>query len=155
MLSELVPYAVPMQKEVASLSVAQRPANAALSAPPLYAGEPAPAFGMDDAGCTLDQLKAKYKLSVTGPISTAGSGKRVRFLKRIFTVAEDGILMQSDPKCLTKMIKLLNLCWTFHPNSLYHSIMLTCTQEERDPCQNTFGSRLKEKERRATKVSFV
>ena len=46
-------------------------------------------------------------------------------------------------------------CWTFHLNSLYHSIMLMCTQEEHDPCQNTFGSRLKEKERRATKVSFV
>ena len=79
---------------------------------------------MDGAGCTLrvddgflggrleagqaviDQLKAKYKLSVTGPISTAAIGERVRFLKRIFTITEDGILMQSDPKYLTKMMKL-------------------------------------------------
>ena len=85
------------------------------------------AFGMEGAGCTLhvddgflggrleagqaviDQLKAKYKLSVTGPISTAAIGERVRFLKRIFTITEDGILMQSDPKYLTKMLKLLNL----------------------------------------------
>ena len=35
-------------------------------------------------------------------------------------------------------------CWTFHPNSLYHSIMLLYTQEEHVSCQCTFGSRLHE-----------
>ena len=35
-------------------------------------------------------------------------------------------------------------CWTFRPNSLYHSRMLLYTQEERVSCQCTFGSRLHE-----------
>ena len=35
-------------------------------------------------------------------------------------------------------------CWTFHPNSVYHSVMLLYLQEERVSCQCTFGSRLRE-----------
>ena len=35
-------------------------------------------------------------------------------------------------------------CGTFHPNSLYHTIMLLYTQEEHVSCQCTFGSRLHE-----------
>ena len=35
-------------------------------------------------------------------------------------------------------------CWTFHPNSLYHTMMLLYTQEEHVSCQCTFGSRLHE-----------
>ena len=35
-------------------------------------------------------------------------------------------------------------CWTFHPNSMYHSVMLSYLQEEHVSCQCTFGSRLHE-----------
>ena len=35
-------------------------------------------------------------------------------------------------------------CWTFHPNSVYHSVMLSYLQEEHVSCQCTFGSRLHE-----------
>ena len=35
-------------------------------------------------------------------------------------------------------------CWAFHPNSVYHSVMLLYLQEERVSCQCTFGSRLHE-----------
>ena len=35
-------------------------------------------------------------------------------------------------------------CWTFQPNSVYHSVMLLCLQEEHVSCQCTFGSRLHE-----------
>ena len=35
-------------------------------------------------------------------------------------------------------------CWTFHPNSVYHSVMLLYLQEEHVSCQCTFGSRLHE-----------
>ena len=52
---------------------------------------------------------------------------------------------------LRQVAMMLGSCWTFHPNSLYHSIMLMCTQEEHDPCQNTFGSRLKEKRTQSDK----
>ena len=55
----------------------------------------------------VDQLQEKYTLSVTGPISKPG--ERVRFLKRIFTITEEGILMQSDPKYVSKMIMLLGI----------------------------------------------
>ena len=55
----------------------------------------------------VDQLQEKYTLSVTGPISKPG--ERVRFLKRIFTITEEGILMQSDPKYVSKMITLLGI----------------------------------------------
>ena len=66
--------------------------------------------GRLDAGqAVIDKLKSKYKLSVTGPISTAEIGERVRFLKRIFTITDDGIWVQSDPKYLAKMMKLLGL----------------------------------------------
>ena len=40
--------------------------------------------------------------------------------------------------------KVQRNCWTFHPNSLYHSRMLLYTQEEHVSCQCTFGSRLHE-----------
>ena len=35
-------------------------------------------------------------------------------------------------------------CWTFHPNSVYHSVMLLYLQEEHVSCQCTLGSRLRE-----------
>ena len=37
---------------------------------------------------------------------------------------------------------VFRLCWTFHPNSVYHSVMVLYLQEEHVSCQCTFGSRL-------------
>ena len=43
-------------------------------------------------------------------------------------------------------------CWTFHPNSMYHSVMLLYLQEEHVPCQCTFGSRLHEEREKANSL---
>ena len=42
-------------------------------------------------------------------------------------------------------------CWTFHPSSLYHSIMLMCTQKEHDPCQKHIWLKAKGKRTQSDK----
>ena len=80
--------------------------------------------------------------SLDGRLTISNTAKRVSELAHIIQgILDDGFL----PCGLAlKLRGRMQFCWTFHPNSLYHSIMLLYTQEEHVPCQCTFGSRLHE-----------